>query len=91
MNLVNLSEQHLTPFFLFSVPDSKRGRRRERERKGANKEHTRQVIHDLGGDAAHYGGEYHPRSNTAADFIDGSRAMRRELSPSLHTPIDCQD
>ncbi|KAI3321948.1 hypothetical protein HD806DRAFT_151185 [Xylariaceae sp. AK1471] len=40
-----------------------------------SKEHSRQAIDELGGDAAHYGGEGQPRSKTAAEEIDGSRAM----------------
>ncbi|KAI1425899.1 hypothetical protein F5Y12DRAFT_325107 [Xylaria sp. FL1777] len=40
-----------------------------------SKEHSRQAIHDLGADAAHYGGEDQPRSKAAAEAIDGSRAM----------------
>ncbi|KAI1818100.1 hypothetical protein GGS20DRAFT_529758 [Poronia punctata] len=40
-----------------------------------SKEHSRDVIRDLGGEAAHYGGEDDPRSKTAAEDIDGSRAM----------------
>lgn len=41
----------------------------------ASKENSRQVIDSLGGDAAHYSGEDQPRSKTAAEAIDGSRAM----------------
>ncbi|KAI0552111.1 hypothetical protein F4679DRAFT_581797 [Xylaria curta] len=41
----------------------------------ASKENSRQVIDNLGGDAAHYGGEDQPRSKTAAEDIEGSRAM----------------
>ncbi|KAI0443937.1 hypothetical protein F4803DRAFT_549687 [Xylaria telfairii] len=41
----------------------------------ASKENSRQIIDNLGGDAAHYGGEDQPRSKTAAEAIDGSRAM----------------
>ncbi|KAI1753613.1 hypothetical protein F4782DRAFT_497014 [Xylaria castorea] len=41
----------------------------------ASKENSRKVIDNLGGDAAHYGGEDQPRSKTAAENIDGSRAM----------------
>lgn len=40
-----------------------------------SKENSRQVIDDLGGEAAHYGGEEQPRSKAAAEEIDGSRAM----------------
>ncbi|KAI0100725.1 hypothetical protein GGR51DRAFT_531460 [Nemania sp. FL0031] len=42
-----------------------------------SKENSRQAIDSLGGDAAHYGGEDQPRSKTAAEAIDGSRAMLR--------------
>ncbi|KAI0197124.1 hypothetical protein EV127DRAFT_476219 [Xylaria flabelliformis] len=41
----------------------------------ASKEKSRRVIDNLGGDAAHYSGEDQPRSKTAAENIDGSRAM----------------
>ncbi|KAI0533951.1 hypothetical protein GGR58DRAFT_484701 [Xylaria digitata] len=40
-----------------------------------SKENSRQIIDDLGGDAAHYGGKGQPRSKAAAEAIDGSRAM----------------
>ncbi|KAI0398322.1 hypothetical protein F5Y17DRAFT_411900 [Xylariaceae sp. FL0594] len=40
-----------------------------------SKEHSREVIEELGGDGAHYGGEENPRSKQAAEGIDGSRAM----------------
>ncbi|KAI1190308.1 hypothetical protein F5B17DRAFT_387570 [Nemania serpens] len=40
-----------------------------------SKEQSRQIIEGLGGDAVHYGGEEQPRSKTAAEAIDGSRAM----------------
>ncbi|KAI0459990.1 hypothetical protein F5B21DRAFT_499134 [Xylaria acuta] len=40
----------------------------------ASKENSRQVIDNLGGDAAHYGGEDQPRSKAAAEALDGSRA-----------------
>ncbi|KAI1852692.1 hypothetical protein JX265_003181 [Neoarthrinium moseri] len=41
----------------------------------ASKEHSRQVIDKMGGDAAHYGDEKDPRSKSAAEQLDGSRAM----------------
>ncbi|KAI1178477.1 hypothetical protein F4777DRAFT_97520 [Nemania sp. FL0916] len=40
-----------------------------------SKEQSKQVIDSLGGDAAHYAGEDQPRSKTAAENIEGSRAM----------------
>ncbi|KAI0124969.1 hypothetical protein BJ170DRAFT_726680 [Xylariales sp. AK1849] len=40
-----------------------------------SKENSRNVIAQLGGDAAHYGNEKNPRSKNAAEEIDGSRAM----------------
>ncbi|GAW18936.1 hypothetical protein ANO14919_084190 [Xylariales sp. No.14919] len=42
-----------------------------------SKERSRQIIDDLGGNTAHYGGEGEPRSKSAAEAIDGSRAMSR--------------
>ncbi|GAW26806.1 putative conidiation protein con-6 [Rosellinia necatrix] len=42
-----------------------------------SKEQSRQTIDNLGGDVAHYGGEDQPRSKTAAEALDGSRAMGR--------------
>ncbi|KAK6078043.1 conidiation protein 6 [Seiridium cupressi] len=43
----------------------------------ASKENSRQAIENLGGEAAHYGDEKDPRSKSAADALDGSRAMNR--------------
>ncbi|KAI1414355.1 hypothetical protein F5Y13DRAFT_188462 [Hypoxylon sp. FL1857] len=40
-----------------------------------SKEHSREVIDSMGGDAAHYGNEDQPRTKNAAEEIDGSRAM----------------
>ncbi|KAI1370852.1 hypothetical protein F4677DRAFT_437126 [Hypoxylon crocopeplum] len=40
-----------------------------------SKEHSRGVIDDMGGDAAHYGNQDQPRTKNAAEEIDGSRAM----------------
>ncbi|KAI2615837.1 hypothetical protein GGR54DRAFT_641928 [Hypoxylon sp. NC1633] len=40
-----------------------------------SKEHSRQVIDEMGGDGAHYGGQDQPRTKNAAENIDGSRAM----------------
>ncbi|KAI0471686.1 hypothetical protein GGR56DRAFT_655143 [Xylariaceae sp. FL0804] len=40
-----------------------------------SKENSRKVIDELGGDVAHYGDQDQPRSKTAAEEIDGSRAM----------------
>ncbi|OTA98422.1 hypothetical protein M426DRAFT_17428 [Hypoxylon sp. CI-4A] len=40
-----------------------------------SKEHSREVIDEMGGDAAHYGGQDQPRTKNAAEEIDGSRAM----------------
>jgi hypothetical protein len=47
----------------------------EKDTSGKSKEHSREVIDNLGGDDTHYGGEDNPRSKTAAENIDGSRAM----------------
>ncbi|KAI0025862.1 hypothetical protein F4780DRAFT_233312 [Xylariomycetidae sp. FL0641] len=40
-----------------------------------SKEHSRKVIEELGGDAAHYGKQDNPQSKNAAEKISGSRAM----------------
>ncbi|OTA67774.1 hypothetical protein K449DRAFT_461750 [Hypoxylon sp. EC38] len=40
-----------------------------------SKEHSREVIDSMGGDAAHYGNQDQPRTKNAAEEIDGSRAM----------------
>ncbi|KAI1405732.1 hypothetical protein F4819DRAFT_377409 [Hypoxylon fuscum] len=40
-----------------------------------SKEHSKEVIDNMGGDVAHYGGQDQPRTKTAAEEIDGSRAM----------------
>ncbi|KAK8121181.1 Conidiation protein 6-domain-containing protein [Apiospora kogelbergensis] len=40
-----------------------------------SKENSKKVIDSLGGDAAHYGDQDQPRTKTAAENIDGSRAM----------------
>ncbi|KAI0143750.1 hypothetical protein GGR57DRAFT_483311 [Xylariaceae sp. FL1272] len=40
-----------------------------------SKENSRKAIEELGGDSAHYGNKDEPRSKTAAEEIDGSRAM----------------
>ncbi|KAI0835299.1 hypothetical protein F5Y06DRAFT_306266 [Hypoxylon sp. FL0890] len=40
-----------------------------------SKEHSREVIDSMGGDAAHYGNQDQPRTKNAAEKIDGSRAM----------------
>ncbi|KAI1768067.1 hypothetical protein GGR53DRAFT_34359 [Hypoxylon sp. FL1150] len=40
-----------------------------------SKENSREVIDSLGGDDAHYGNQDQPRTKTAAEEIDGSRAM----------------
>ncbi|KAI0169572.1 hypothetical protein GGR52DRAFT_472971 [Hypoxylon sp. FL1284] len=40
-----------------------------------SKENSRKVIESMGGDDAHYGDEDQPRTKTAAENIDGSRAM----------------
>lgn len=40
-----------------------------------SKDNSREVIDSLGGDDAHYGNQDQPRTKTAAEEIDGSRAM----------------
>ncbi|OTA91966.1 hypothetical protein M434DRAFT_32238 [Hypoxylon sp. CO27-5] len=40
-----------------------------------SKEHSREIIDSMGGDAAHYGNQDQPRTKNAAEEIDGSRAM----------------
>ncbi|KAK8054117.1 Conidiation protein 6-domain-containing protein [Apiospora saccharicola] len=40
-----------------------------------SKDNSRKVIDSLGGDAAHYGDQDQPRTKSAAQEIDGSRAM----------------
>ncbi|KAI4863190.1 hypothetical protein F4820DRAFT_450257 [Hypoxylon rubiginosum] len=40
-----------------------------------SKENSREVIDGMGGDDAHYGNQNQPRTKTAAEDIDGSRAM----------------
>ncbi|KAI0020447.1 hypothetical protein F4780DRAFT_779567 [Xylariomycetidae sp. FL0641] len=39
------------------------------------KEHSRKVIEELGGDAAHYGKQDNPHSKKAADKIYGGRSL----------------
>ncbi|KAI0966713.1 hypothetical protein F4678DRAFT_271972 [Xylaria arbuscula] len=39
----------------------------------SSKEHSREVIDDLGGDAAHFGGEDQPRSRAVAEALEGKR------------------
>ncbi|KAI0023623.1 hypothetical protein F4780DRAFT_728836 [Xylariomycetidae sp. FL0641] len=40
-----------------------------------SKQHSKQVIDSMGGDIVHYGDKDQPRTKTAAEEIDGSRAM----------------
>ncbi|KAK7991569.1 putative conidiation protein con-6 [Apiospora saccharicola] len=40
-----------------------------------SKDNSRKVIDSFGGDAAHYGDQDQPRTKSAAQEIDGSRAM----------------
>ncbi|CAJ2510997.1 Uu.00g066220.m01.CDS01 [Anthostomella pinea] len=40
-----------------------------------SKEKSRQTIENLGGEGAHYGKEADPRSKSAANNLEGSRAM----------------